>query len=217
MYRKKVLVEQKYLKKQIMGNILHIISSARGDASNSILLGNRIVERLHQRYPDKEVVVNNVAGQSWQWLHRELVDAYRTPSAALTSEQQALLEASDTTIAQMQEADIIVIGVPLYNFNLPAPLKAWVDHIVRPGKTVNYQDGGFVGQLTGKKVYLAIASNGIYSEGPMRPYDFAEPYLRYVLGFVGITDITTYRIEGAGLSATKETAVEKGLTSVEAI
>ncbi|NLR68272.1 FMN-dependent NADH-azoreductase [Chitinophaga varians] len=200
-----------------MGNILHIISSARGDASNSILLGNRIVERLQQRNPDKEVVVNNVAGQSWQWLHKELVDAYRTPSAALTSEQQALLEASDTTIAQMQEADIIVIGVPLYNFNLPAPLKAWVDHIVRPGKTVNYQDGGFVGQLTGKKVYLAIASNGIYSEGPMRPYDFAEPYLRYVLGFVGITDITTYRIEGAGLSATKETAVEKGLTSVEAI
>ncbi|NML39473.1 FMN-dependent NADH-azoreductase [Chitinophaga sp. G-6-1-13] len=200
-----------------MGNILHIISSARGEASNSILLGNRIVERLQQRHPDKEVVINDVTGQSWQWLHKELVDAYRTPSEALTTEQQVLLEASDATITQLQEADTIVIGVPLYNFNLPAPLKAWIDHIVRPGKTVNYKDGGFAGQLTGKKVYLAIASNGIYSEGPMQPFDFAEPYLRYVLGFVGITDITTYRIEGAGMSATKETAVEKGLASVEAI
>lgn len=200
-----------------MGNILHIISSARGEASNSIRLGSHITDKLRQRYPDKEVVINDVAGQSWQWLHTELVDAYRTPSEALTAEQQALLEASDTTIRQMQAADIIVIGVPLYNFNLPAPLKAWIDHLVRPGITVSYKDGGFAGLLTGKKVYLAIASNGIYSEGPMQPYDFAEPYLRYVLGFVGITDITTYRIEGAGMSATRETAVEKGLASVEHI
>nr|WP_295876907.1 NAD(P)H-dependent oxidoreductase [uncultured Chitinophaga sp.] len=200
-----------------MGNILHIISSARGESSNSILLGNRIVERLRQRHPDKEVVVNHIAGQSWEWLHTDLVNAYRTPPDALTGEQLALLEASDTAVAQLQAADIIVIGVPLYNFNIPAPLKAWIDHVVRPAKTVTYKDGRPAGMLSGKKAYLAIASNGIYSEGPMASFDFAEPYLRYMLEFLGIPDVTTYRIEGAGMTATKETAVEKGLASVESL
>lgn len=200
-----------------MGNILHIISSARGESSNSILLGNRIVERLQQQYPDKEVVINDVAGQSWEWLHSELVNAYRTPPDALTAEQLALLETSDAVVQQVQEADIIVIGVPLYNFNIPAPLKAWIDHLVRPSKTVTYKDGRPAGMLSGKKAYLAIASNGIYSEGPMAAFDFAEPYLRYMLEFLGITDITTRRIEGAGMSATKDTAVEKGLASVESL
>ncbi|MBC9933213.1 FMN-dependent NADH-azoreductase [Chitinophaga qingshengii] len=200
-----------------MGNILHIISSARGEASNSIMLGNRIVEKLQQRHPGKELVTIDVTRQPYEQLHGELVTAYRTPQPSLTDAQQRLLQVSDEAVAQLMAADIIVIGVPLYNFQMPAALKAWIDHIVRPSKTVAYKDGMPAGLLSGQKAYLAIASNGIYSEGPMSPYDFAEPYLRYILGFLGITDVSTYRIEGAGMTATRDTAVAKGLASVESV
>lgn len=200
-----------------MGNILHIISSARGEASNSIILGNRIVEKLQQRHPGKELVTIDVTRQPYEQLHGELVTAYRTPQPSLTDDQQRLLQISDEAVAQLMAADIIVIGVPLYNFQMPAALKSWIDHVVRPSKTVAYKDGMPAGLLSGQKAYLAIASNGIYSEGPMSSYDFAEPYLRYILGFLGITDVTTYRIEGAGMTATRDTAVAKGLASVESI
>jgi len=93
-------------------------------------------------------------------------------------------------------------------------MKAWLDHIVRPGKTISYRSGKPEGLLKNKKVYLALASNGVYSDGPVKSWDFAEPYLRFILGFVGLTEITTYRIEGLGISGVMETAVEKGLESV---
>lgn len=114
----------------------------------------------------------------------------------------------------MFEADIIVIGVPIYNFNIPSALKAWLDHLVRAGKTFSYQTGRPEGLVKDKKVYLAIASGGVYSDGPMKSYDFAEPYLRAVLGFIGITDITTFRVEGTNVPDLKETALQKGIESV---
>lgn len=196
-----------------MGNILHIISSA-SRTSNSILLGNRIIEKLQARYPGSTVVTNDVTSKIYDPLRDAYVAALKTPAAQLTPEQQALLRASDEAVQQLQEADHIVIGIPLYNFTIPAHLKAWIDQIVRPAITVSYRDGKPVGLLENKKVYLAIASNGVYSDGPMQPYDFADPYIRYIFSFIGITDVTTFRIEGNGISGIKETAVEKGLAGV---
>jgi FMN-dependent NADH-azoreductase len=197
-----------------MKKILHVISSPRGESSNSIKLGNRIVEKLKNKYHGSAVVVNNTVEKSYTHLTSIHPEAYLTPGDVLTPQQKEALRDSDEAVQQLLDADIIVIGVPLYNFNMPSALKAWLDHIVRAGQTFSYKTGMPEGLAKGKKVYLAIASNGVYSDGPMKPFDFAEPYLRYILGFIGITDITTYRIEGAGIPGVKEMSVQKGLESV---
>jgi FMN-dependent NADH-azoreductase len=107
-----------------------------------------------------------------------------------------------------------VIGVPLYNFGIPSTLKSWVDHIARSGLTFSYGDGTPKGLVTNKKVYLAIASGGIYSDGPMQSFDFTEPFLRKLLGFLGMNDITTFRVEGTGMPQLSETALPKALGQV---
>jgi len=197
-----------------MKNILHITSSPRGEASNSTKLGRTVVDKLLQQYPGSTVVTNDVTGRDYDYMRETHVVAYRSPEDQLTVEQREALQDSDEAVAQMFNADIIVISVPLYNFGIPASLKAWIDHVVRAGKTFSYHTGKPEGMLKGKKVYLAISSGGIYTDGPMKPMDHAEPYLRFILGFIGLTDITTYRIEGMSMAGVMETAVEKGLASV---
>jgi FMN-dependent NADH-azoreductase len=113
-------------------------------------------------------------------------------------------------------ADIIVIGVPLYNFGIPSTLKSWIDHIARSGITFSYGDGTPRGLVSNKKVYLAFAAGGVYSDGPMKSYDFAEPYLRQTLGFLGMTDITTFRVEGIGVPQLKDSAFPKAASTVHA-
>ncbi len=109
-------------------------------------------------------------------------------------------------------ADTIVIGAPRYNFGIPSTLKAWVDHIARAGVTFRYTAEGLV---KGKKVYVAMSSGGIYSEGPTAGYDFVAPYLKAVLGFLGMTDVTVVRAEGTAFPNLQPTALEKGLASAD--
>lgn len=197
-----------------MKKILHIISSGMGEASNSTLLGSRIVAEATRRFPGSTVTVNNVTEKGYTSFKPVHLQALKMPADNYTPEHRDALRDSNEAVNELLAADIIIISLPLYNFNMPPALKAWVDHIVRPGITFSYGSGRPEGLLKNKKVYLAIASNGVYSDGPMKPFDFSEPYLRYILGFVGIEDVTTYRIEGAAIEGIKETAVEKGLQSV---
>lgn len=197
-----------------MKNILHVTSSPRGEHSHSIRLANRIIDRLTSRSPGSNVHINDTVAKNYIHLNAIHPVAYKTPESEHSQEQKDTLYSSDLAVRELIQADIIVISIPLYNFNVPSALKAWIDHVVRAGKTFSYQSGKAEGLLKGKKVYLAIASNGVYSDGPMKPYDFGEPYLRFILSFMGITDITTYRVEGAGIPGIMETAVEKGLESV---
>jgi FMN-dependent NADH-azoreductase len=185
-----------------------------GHASNSIRLANRIIEKLQSQYPGSTVTVNNTVEKNYQHLSAIHPVAYKTPIEQHTPEQKEALLDSDAAIQQLQDADIIIISTPLYNFNIPSSLKAWLDHIVRPAKTISYKTGKPEGLLKNKKVYLAFASSGVYSDGPTKQLDYAEPYLRFILNFIGISDITTYRIEGLAVSGVMETAVEKGLESV---
>ncbi|SIO01391.1 FMN-dependent NADH-azoreductase [Chitinophaga niabensis] len=195
-----------------MKKILHISSSPRGAASSSILLANRIIEKIQNLHPGSTVVVNDTTEKDYPHLDSALINAYRA-----TEKPEDVLKDSDAAVQELFDADVIVIGVPMYNFNLPSALKAWIDHIVRPGLTFSYATGAPVGLLKDKKVYLAIAANGVYSEGPMQTYDHAEPYLRFILGFIGLTDITTFRIEGGGIPGIMETAVQKGLERVAVV
>lgn len=199
-----------------MKKILQIISSVNGNESFSSKLSDIILERLLSIYPDSSVHTRNLTKNPFPHLVDIHFSALYKPEESRTEEDKEALLPSNEAIKEIQEADIIVIGVPLYNFGIPSTLKAWVDHITRAGVTFRYDENGPQGLLTDKKVYLAISSGGIYSEGPMKSYDFTEPYLKTILGFIGLTDISVFRVEGTLVAELKESAWPKTLESVEA-
>jgi len=194
--------------------ILHLISSPRGEASFSIKLGNALIEKLQTANPDSTVKVHNLAKKPFPHLEEAHLNSFFTPVESRTPEMLEAVKHSDDAIAELQDADTIVIGVPMYNFGIHSTLKAWIDHIARAGITFRYTENGPEGLVKGKKVYLAIATGGIYSEGAMKSFDFTEPYLRSVLGFLGMTDITAFRIEGVNMPQFKEQALDKGINSI---
>ena len=194
--------------------ILHLISSPRGEASFSIKLGNALIEKLQGANPDSSVKVHNLAKTPFPHLEEAHLNSFFTPAESRTPDMLEAVKHSDDAIAELQDADTIVIGVPMYNFSIHSTLKAWIDHIARAGFTFRYTENGPEGLVKNKKVYLAIATGGIYSEGAMKAYDFTEPYLRSVLGFLGMTDITAYRVEGVNMPQYKDTALEKAISSI---
>jgi len=197
-----------------MKKILNVISSARGAASNSTQLASAIVEKLAEQYPGSTVKLRDLVERHYPHLEESHLNAFFAPAENATPEYKEAIQHSNEAIEEVFEADIIVIGVPIYNFHIPSALKAWLDHVVRAGKTFSYQTGRPEGLVKDKKVYLAIASGGVYSDGPMKTYDFAEPYLRMILGFIGITDVTAFRVEGTNVPDLKETAMQKGIDSI---
>ena len=142
------------------------------------------------------------------------MQSFLTPAKGRSSELLAAVRHPDETIAELLAADTIVIGAPLYNFGIASTLKAWIDHIARAGITFRYSAAGPEGLVKGKTVYVAFASGGIYSEGPLTAYDFVAPYLRTVLGFLGMTDVTVVRVEGTAVPELKDAALAKALASV---
>jgi len=197
-----------------MKKILHIISSPRGEASMSIKLGYAIIEKIKAEYPGSTVKENNLVEKHFPHLEEAHLTSFFTPAEDRTPEDIEAIKHSDDAINEIRDADIIVIGAPLYNFSIHSTLKAWLDHVVRAGVTFKYDENGPEGLIKGKKVYIALASGGIYSEGPMKPFDFAEPYLKHMLSFIGLTDIGVFRVEGSSIPGIKDTALEKGISSI---
>jgi len=195
--------------------ILQIITSTKGDASFSNQLSNAIIEKLKETDPQSVVQTLDLSKTPLPYLTDLHISAVYTPEENHTAEQTAVIQYSDEAIKNLLESDVIVIGVPLYNFGIPAVLKGWIDQIARAGKTFSYADGSPKGLVTDKKVYLSIASGAIFSEGPYKSYDFSESYLRTVLGFLGMTDVTTFRVEGTAIPDFAENALPKALSSVE--
>ncbi|MGI4742800.1 MAG: FMN-dependent NADH-azoreductase [Janthinobacterium lividum] len=194
--------------------ILQIISSARGAESFSTQLSQGIIDKLLAAHPGSTVVVRDLAQHPFPHLEEAHLNAYFTPVEGRSPAQQAAVRHSDEAIAEVQAADVLVIGSPFYNFTITSSLKAWLDHLTRANITFRYTPTGPEGLITGKKVYVALASGGIYSEGPMQPYDFAAPYLRWMLGFLGMSDVTIARAEGVKLPEFQATALQKGLDSI---
>ncbi|RYU89422.1 FMN-dependent NADH-azoreductase [Mucilaginibacter terrigena] len=197
-----------------MKKILHIISSPRGDASMSIKLGNAIIEKIQAGYPGSSVHEHNLVTQQFPHLEESHLTSFFTPAESRTPADLTAIQHSEEAIAEIRDADIIVIGVPIYNFNIPSTLKAWLDHIVRRGVTFKYDENGPQGLLDNRKVYLALSSGGVFSEGPMTGLDFAVPYLKHLLGFIGLNDVTVVRAEGLSIPGIQDSALEKGINSV---
>ena len=190
--------------------ILNIISSPR-EESFSVALANGIIQKLKAANPDAEVVTRDVATNPFPHMEEVHIQSIRTPAEEHTPEQQQAAKHSDEVIAELKAADVIIIGAPMYNFSIPSTLKAWIDHLARKGMTFRYTENGPEGLVTGKKVYVAMASGGVYSSGPGAAGDFVAPYLKYVFGFMGMTDVTVLRAEGLGMPGGTDTAVAKAL------
>lgn len=163
--------------------VLRIDSSARRDGSVSRALADRVVERL----APAPLIHRDLAAEPLPFVDEAwIVAARETAPEARSAEQHAMVALSDALIDELRQAETIVIGVPIYNFTLPASLKAWVDLVARPRVTFRYTEAGPEGLLRGKRAILAVASGGTEVGSPL---DFATPYLRHVLGFMGIADV----------------------------
>ncbi|KUJ62407.1 FMN-dependent NADH-azoreductase [Flavobacteriaceae bacterium CRH] len=198
-----------------MKHILHLISSIQGKESYSIQLGHAIIEKIQDKYPASNVEELNLVDIEIPHLTPQLLRALFTPEDQLTEEEKKASQFSDEVVKQLFAADIIVIGAPLYNFTIPSSLKAWIDHITRPGITFGYGENGPVGKVTGKKIYVAMASGGVYSEGPGKANDFVVPYLQAFLGFLGMSDLTAFRAEGLKVPELKDIAMKKAIESIQ--
>ncbi|KRB48879.1 FMN-dependent NADH-azoreductase [Phenylobacterium sp. Root700] len=179
-----------------MSNILVLNSSVSGEASISRLLVADAVTELTQRDPGAKLVFRDLAANPVPHLMPDTVAGVRAQAA--TPAEQVARALSDELIAELRAADTIVIGAPMYNFSVPTTLRSWFDYVLRAGETFSYSEAGPKGLLSGKKVIVVESRGGLYSEGPAQALDFQEPYLRQLLGFIGLTDVTFVRAEKIG-------------------
>ena len=184
-----------------MKNILLIQSSPRGVASLSQKVAQSVVDDLQARHPHANVVVRDLAKNPPPHVGPDFIAGSYAPPEKRTPDQAKAIAVSDALIDELLAADTIVIAAPMHNFALPSTLKAWIDHISRAGRTFAYGANGPEGLVKGKRAILVLARGGVYSSGPAKPFDFQEPYLRTILGFIGITDVSVVHVEGVANSA----------------
>jgi len=174
-------------------NILEVSAGARSEGSISRLLTADLIAALDTRYGDTAVARRDVAA-GLPFIDETWVAANFTPEEERTAQHRQTLAESDALVAELLAADVLVIGAPIYNFSVPATLKAWIDMIARARLTFQYTDNGPQGLLKDKKAYVVVPSGGVPVGSPM---DFATPYLRHALSFVGITDVEFIGAQGA--------------------
>src|SRR6202041_3252233 len=175
----------------IMPTLLHIDSSPLYGRSVSRQLTDAFVTQWKSSQPNGTVVDRDLNATPIPSVSAEWVGAAYTPEEARTPQQRELLALSDTLLAELEQADEYVFGVPMHNFGVPSVLKLWIDQIARVGRTFSYADGTPKGLLTGKKATFIIATGGIYDpQTQMAALNFVEPYLRSLFGFLGLTEAT---------------------------
>jgi FMN-dependent NADH-azoreductase len=193
-------------------NILQINSSARAEGSHSTQLANTIVQRVVAASPQgakTKVTVRDLGRTPHPELNEAALQALFTPAEQRTPEQAARVALDDALIAELQAADVVVLGVPMYNFGVPAALKNWIDAISRAKVTFQYTANGPEGLLKGKNVYVALTRGGQYRNTPS---DTQVPYLQTVLAFLGMTDVQFVYAEGLAMGPDAE---QKALASAQ--
>lgn len=176
-----------------MKTVLHLTSSIFGDDGASSRLADEFLARL----PAARVIRRDLARDPVPHLDAARFGAFLAKPESRSPAQQAVLDYSDGLIAELQRADTIVLGLPMYNFGLPSQLKAYFDHVARAGVTFKYTDKGALGLLTGKKAYVFAARGGLYQGTPR---DTQTAYVRDFLAFLGITDVEFVYAEGLAIS-----------------
>lgn len=183
-----------------MKTLLFLTSSLFGENSKSAQVASEFVSAWKAANPAARVIHRDLA-TTVPHLTGEHLGAWMTAPAERSDRQQALASESDPLIEEVEAADEIVIAAPMYNFSIPSTLKAWLDHITRAGRTFHYTEKGPEGLLKNKKVFVVAARGGVYTgDSPVKSYDFQEPYLRTILGFNGLTDVTFIHVEAQKMS-----------------
>src|SRR3984885_14111655 len=196
-----------------MTTLLQINASINHDNGLSSQLANQFVAAFQARNPEAHIEVRNVAAaDSVPHLNAERFGAFITQPENRSAAQHAVVAYSDSLIDELKRADVIVLGLPMYNFGVPSQLKAYFDHVARAGVTFSYTAQGPVGLLEGKQVYVFAARGGLYAGAPL---DTQTPYVRDFLGFLGIKDVEFVYAEGLAISAqSKEAGLAKAAAEI---
>lgn len=193
-----------------MNNILHIDASGRGATSVSRKLSSQLVQQLRT---DSSLITYRDVSQGLPFVDEVMIGAYYTQEADRTEEQQQAIELSNAIVEELRANDTLVIGMPIYNFSMPAGFKAWSDLAARVGETFRYTEDGPVGLLEGKKAYVVVASGGTKVASEI---DFLTPWLRHYLGFIGISDVEFVQADVLNSSNAEQT-IERARSFIEAV
>lgn len=166
-------------------------------------LADVVEARIARRHNDLTVLRRDLAAEALPHIGDLTIKGYYTSPNAMTAELRAATALSDRLISEIEAADLLLLSVPMYNFSFPSAFKAWIDQIVRINRTFSYENGAFRGLMSGKTAYFchAFGANGYLDGGAFAAYDHMSPYLRMILGFIGITDVTSFAIEATTADA----------------
>ncbi|MDR3607784.1 MAG: FMN-dependent NADH-azoreductase [Oligoflexia bacterium] len=198
-----------------MKQILIIEVSPRTGVSASRKVTEKLSARLRAEFPDAKLVYRDLAKDKTPHLDDSTLKAISSKDPVEIQANRESGRLSDQLIDELLSSDLLVIATPMWNFGIPSSLKAWIDFVVRAGKTFSYTESGVSGLAKNKKAILVIASGGVFSDGPWKPFDFVEPYLRHILRFIGIEDVQTVRVEGLNIPSLAGAAVPNAEAAVE--
>jgi len=198
-----------------MKTLLQIRSSIFSNDGQSSRLAERFVARWRASNPGGKVIVRDLAKEPVPHLDAARFGAFLAKPEERTPAQQAVVDYSDALIGELKRADVVVLGLPMYNFGVPSTLKAYFDHVARVGETFKYTEKGPVGLLTGKKVYVFAARGGMYAG---TPNDTQTPFVRTFLSFIGMSDIEFVYAEGLAISeASKQQSLARAEAAIDAL
>lgn len=190
-----------------MARLLRIDASSRVHGSHSLEVADYFQNQWLQQHHDDEVVVRSLRRDPVPNIEDATITGFYTPSTEHDADLQAATALSDQLIGELMSSDILLISTPMYNFSVPSALKAWIDQIVRIGYTFDFDpESGFKGLVQGKRAVVVTATGAVFSNPAMSAFNFLDPYLRTLLGFLGITDSHFIAVEG---TTTDEAAMEK--------
>lgn len=201
-----------------MSSILLVTSSPRCAASHSTRVATDLALKLRDADPRQRIIIRDLVSQPLPHIDPDYASGIYTPAEARSQRQAEVVAVSDVVLDELIEADTVILATGFINFSISSTLKSWIDHVARAGRSFSYGEGGPKGLVTGKKVFIVLASGGIYSEGAAVQMDHAVPYLRSVLAFLGMTDVEVIRVEGVGMGEEATTkALEKAIARIDAI
>lgn len=189
-----------------MATLLHIKTSLFGDHGQSAQLAKSFVDTWHAENSDGVVIERDLASDPVPHLDAYRFTALNSPAEERDADQNAVVEFADALLAEVKSADTIVIGLPMYNFNIPSQLKSWFDHLARAGVTFHYTEQGPVGLIEDKPVYLVATRGGLYAE---QGQDFQVDFVKQFLGFIGLKDTRLVLAEGLAMDTHRDQSLEQ--------
>ncbi|WP_417581362.1 FMN-dependent NADH-azoreductase [Nitrincola sp.] len=196
-----------------MKTLLHVKSSVFGDDGKSAQLADRLIKRWLQQNPDGRVVVRDLVAEPIAHFDMQTIAALSAEAEQRSPEQQAIAALSDQLIAEVKEADVLVLAAPMYNFAVPSQLKAWFDQIAKNGVTFRYTEQGPVGLLQDRPVYVLATRGGQYRDAGL---DFQVPWIKLILGFVGLNQVEVVYAEGLNMAGA-EGVIEQARAELDAL